>query len=426
MTFTPSIIKKQGFGTFSNENIEFTASFTITHFPQNTIIETQINKNIDPFKLLKDIEGMWKLEGSTKEDESVVANDFLFTNLNGSDISFLSYKNLTFSKKNNGTVNKIEFPLFGYYGNDFSFEYKNFKIACFGDNAEAKKMDSMSNNWNQQFEGKSLFIESDYYEEEQFLTTARHIIDLLSLAVGNDVGYSRSKYYSKETLLFEKWRRMVDYHFGAAMCIPDFEVGHYIEDSLPTYEDFNIKKRKLYFATITSLNSSSKGFIEDRLLRVCISWESFASYNKFKRKSKMSNELKNLNMGFINLIHEFDLPKDIDKVALVSRVSRAIEQPILRERLINILEYYQLDSYKLNIDVGTILKIRNSLAHNYFLSRDEYPKDLYLILNDLVFGLQVILLIELKYTGLVLGRVDNWSKIYKIQDLIRNPTRNIS
>jgi len=74
---------------------------------------------------------------------------------------------------------------------------------------------------------------------------------------------------------------------------------------------------------------------------------------------------------------------------------------------------------KLNLDFKSLIKIRNDIAHSGFF-RKKYTTN---FLTDLLYnhklGLQIILLKELEYDGLVVTSENKWTTYTQMEELIK-------
>ena len=414
----PQIIILKGFGTFYSKELEFESHFEIVHYPQNTIITTKIKdggKNIFAFRNMAD---NWELKGLIEENLTIHAENLLFTNLSGNILTLLSFKDLTIYKTQINNFTSVEFPLVGLYKGDFKTQIDDWEIFCSGDKEKIEEIKKQSKNWNIQLEGLSLKLIKPNTSKEKFLLKANDITSLLSLALGNDIVFNRQKYYQENELIMEKWRHKADHHFGAEACVPDFTLDSFLKKTLHNYEKWNEKKRRIFYSTVTGINSSSKGFLEDRILRICVAWEGLAgSWSKNKKKPNL--ELNPLKELLIKTVDGYNLPPNIDKNFIKTRVSDSLAWEKSADFLTKFSNQYFLDLEKLNLDFKSLIKIRNDIAHSG-LFRKKYTTD---FLIDLLYkhklGLQIILLSELEYEGLVVTSENNWNTHKKMEELIK-------
>jgi hypothetical protein len=414
----PQIIILKGHGTISSKDLDFESHFEVVHYPQNTIITAKIRnskKNIFAFRNMADI---WELKGSIEDNLNIHTENLLLTNLSGNVLTLLSFKDLTIYKSPTNNFTSAEFPLVGLYKGDFKTNLDNWNIQCIGDKEKNEKIQTQSKNWNIQLEGLNLVLSKQDCSKEEFLTKANDITSLLSLALGSDIIFNRQKYYRGNELFVENWRRKVDHHFGAGTCVPDFKLDTFLKKTLHNYEKWNDNKRKIFYATVTGINSSSKGFLEDRILRVCVAWEGLAeSWSKIRKKP--NSELIPLKGQLFETVDGFSLPPNIDKNFIKTRISDSLDWEKSSDFLTNFSNQYLLNIEKIKLDFKSLVKVRNDIAHSG-LFKKKYTTD---FLTDLIYnhklGLQIILLKELEYDGLVVTSDNKWTTYTKMEELIK-------
>ncbi len=268
----PQIRILKGVGIFSSEELEFESHFEVIHFPQNTIITTEIKDDKSNFIAFRMEDDYWSLKGITEENFNIYAENLLFTNLTGNKLTFYSFKDFTINKSKLKNFTSAEFPLVGLYKGNFNTKIENWEICVVENKEKIEKIQQQSKNWNIQLEGLHLKLVNPNSPKDKFLSKAKDITSLLSLALGNDIVFNRQLYYQGNELSQENWRRMTNHHFGAGASVPYFNLDVFLKKSLHIYEKWNAKKRKIFYSTVTGINSTSKGFLEDRILRICIAW----------------------------------------------------------------------------------------------------------------------------------------------------------
>ncbi len=338
----PQIIILNGFGTFYSKELEFESHFEIVHYPQNSIITTKIKdskKNIFAFRNMAD---NWELKGLIEENLTIHAENLLFTNLSGDTLTLFSFKDLSIYKTQSTDFTSAEFPLVGLYKGNFKTQIDNWEIFCSGDKEKIEEIQKQNKNWNIQLEGLNLKLIKPNTSKEKLLSKANDITSLLSLALGNDIVFNRQKYYHENELMMENWRRKADHHFGAKACVPYFTLDTFLEKTLHNYEKWNEKKRKVFYSTVTGINSSSKGFLEDRILRICVAWEGLAG-SWSKNKKKPNSELNPLKELLIKTVDGYNLPPNIDKNFIKTRVSDSLDWEKSADFLTKFSNQYFLD-----------------------------------------------------------------------------------
>lgn len=418
----PDLFTIKGEGIISSTEIEIKTEFEITRYPQNTIIEAQTDDPNIVLKLIGLERESWNLKGITENGIKVNAANLLRTKASGNEITFYSFKDLCFGEQDLEHISFAEFPLVGIYDTSFHIQNNNWEIECEGeDTNKLKSSKRKSQNWGLQLEGNTLKLKNKDAKIEQYLKKADDITSLLSLASGNDVVFNRQLYYTNDTLSLERWKRKVDYYFGAEKCIPDSQLDSYIESTIENYENWDEKKKILFFSTVNYINSSSKGYIENRLLGICIAWESIAQ-KWAPKKPKTSDELANFKKLLKEAINDFELPPKYDKQSITDRIIKSLDWEKSAIQLKDLAEKYDLDQEKLGLDFKSLIRIRNDIAHSG-LFRKKYDLDFLMeLLYHHKFGLQVLLLLELGYGGLVESQENNNRTFVAISQLQKNKT----
>ena len=414
----PDLIIRKGFGTFSSTEISFEASFKICHYPQNTIIKIEIPDNYIVFKLIAHQSDEWELDGKTENNIPVKSKSLLFHGSHGNQLNLFSFEDLHFGLDIESGLKFAEFPLVGIYDLSFQTIIDGWNIECIGEKNELSEIKSKSKNWNLQLEGNIVRLTKENATKEEFLSKICDITSLLSLATGNDVAFNRQLYYQEDNLIHEEWRRRVDYHFGAERCIPDFNIDKFLIQTLPCFENWDREKRKVFFAVVNYINSSSKGYLEDRLLRIGIAWESLAQSWSSKTIDNNRKVLQPLKDTLKKTIKDYNLPSGYEKDFLITRVIGSLDWERNTNKLIAFAKQYNLDFVKMGLDFQHLNKIRNDVAHTG-LFREKPSED---ILTDFLYnhktGLQILLLLELGYDDLIESEENKWRKIIKISELL--------
>ncbi len=391
----PDLIKKAGRGKFSNKNHEFESHFEVLYFPEKTIITTYPKYSFN----VPDIFDTWNLKGTTDDDLNIDAEKLLFSQNESDSITFTPQGQIQFSRNLQNKYKYLVIPLVGYYGGNIDLIFKNSRITV-GSNAEHLKIQKeKSKLWNIQLEGSNLKIENSSLKTAELLKIASDISLLLSLATGNNVHFNRQIYQDNEDqFLFEIWKRKVGFNFGGQSCIEDFSINNFIETALPIIFNWTKEKKDTFLSIVNSINSSNYGYIEERLLSLCIGWESII--NSWTKSKGIKNEdLKPLKNHLKKEIKAFNLPKDYDIGFITNRVINSLDWEKLNLSLENLLKSHNLNPGRLELDFKAIISIRNDIAHTGQF-RKKYSKE---FLVDLLAkhkqGLQIFLLKNLSTMG---------------------------
>ena len=327
----PDLIIRDGKGSFITEDIKFEATFELIFYPEKTIIKTQIEKVIDQFKALM-IDNNWELRGVIDCKTKILVRNLHLERTSNSNLFFQPLKEILIGDSSNDCFNYGEFPLKGLYIREIGFNHNNWQISSIGSKEKIDLQKQKSKNWNIQLEGNTLTIKTIGTTTEDFHTIANSIALLLSLAIGNAVIFDRQLFFKDDKLILEIWRRKAGYNFGVEPCIPDTEINYYIQKSIGSFEKWSKEKQDTFYSVVNYINSSSQGFIEDRILGLCIAWESIAS-RWGKRKEAISNDLNPLKDLLKKSIDNFELPENHDKSFIKDRILSALEWGKLYNKL---------------------------------------------------------------------------------------------
>jgi hypothetical protein len=415
----PDLIVINGEGTFSSGTLNINASFEITNYPEKTIIEVT-TQNESHLLIAVFSNNIWKLEGKTDKNITVYAEDLQITNVSDKVI-FEPLKELRYGDFAPKELTEAKFPLIGLYSGSIDLNVHRGSIISEELVSKTLEIHLLGERWNLQLEGEILKIKQIQTTIDEYQVEANNICLLLSLAVGNSVIFNRQFYYKDDQMVLEIWRRKAGYHYGVEPCIPDFLLNRYLECTLNSFEKWGKKKKDLFFSTVNYINSANQGFLEDRLLRLCIAWESLA-LKLVKTYTLPKLEIELLKEFLEKSIDNFDLPECLDRGFIKDRIAKALEWEKLYNSIVNLVNHYNLDCEKLHLDIKKLIKIRNDVAHSGQF-RKKYPKT---DLADLVFysktGLQAILLLELGYTDLILFQDDKSVTKIKIDEFKKTIT----
>jgi hypothetical protein len=244
----PNLIVRKGIGSFISGDIKFEAPFEITHYPEKTIIETEIKTGINYLAAFTSNNG-WKLNGLIEQDLPISANSLQITSIEDKMI-LEPLMEVKFGDQSSDSFTLAEFPLIGFYNGKIELNLHQWLIKSAGHSNETTNIKTLGDRWNLQLEGLTLRIENNSTTTENFLSKANNITLLLSLALGNSIIFNRQLYYKNENLVLEIWRRKAGYHFGVEPCISESQINIFLEQSLGNFENWSKKKKDLFYSTV--------------------------------------------------------------------------------------------------------------------------------------------------------------------------------
>jgi len=417
----PDLIIRSGTGCFSSEEIKFVAPFDLMHYPQKTIIYTQLNTTLNPFVLIN--KDFWELNGEIDQNIPISAQNLHLNRINNKNLTFQPFKEIKIGDSNIRNFQYAEFPLVGFYDGMIDLTHENWQITNNSNNKPSVINKTKSDLWGLQLEGLTLTMKKDDATIEEFQKKANDITLLLSLAVGNNVIFNRQLFFVNNELKLEFWQRKTGYEYGVKPCIASYNINYYIEHTIRNFERWSKKKKDTFYAVVNYINSSSRGHLEDRILRLCIAWECLAT-SWTAKENIINEELNSLKEFLKKAIGKFELSKNYDKSFIKERVLRALDWEKLHNTLMKLINQYRLDYDKIGLDFKTLIKIRNDIAH-YGQFRKKYTKE---YLADLIFnnklGLQILLLRELGYDKFIETHENKWKKTIRINELLTEAPLN--
>lgn len=412
----PDLIIRKGIGSFSFEEIEFEAPFDLIHYPQKTIINTQVENDLNAFEFLIK-KNNWELNGKIDQNIQISAKNLKLNRKTKNNLTFQSLVEIKIGDPNIKNFQYAEFPLVGFYNGMICLKYGNWQITNNVTNQAPASKKIKSDLWNLQLEGLTLTIKNDEATIEEFQKIANDITSLLSLAVGNDVIFNRQLFFLESELKLEYWRRKTGYEYGVEPCIAYNNINYYLERTVRNFERWNKEKKDTFHRVVNYINSSSRGYLEDRILRLCIAWECLAR-SWSEEKNVVNEELKPFKKFLKDAIDGFELPENYDKDFIKDRVIGALDWQKLRTTLMKLLSQYKINHNKLGLDFKTLIKIRNDIVHSGQF-KEKYSKE---VLADLIFnnklGLQILLLRKLGYDKFIETHKNKWRTTIQINDLL--------
>lgn len=415
----PNLIIRTGTGSFTSNDIEFEASFELIYYPEKTIIKTQVDNEHTQLKVFFENkrEVNWELKGIIENGINIIARELHLERMKNGNFYFQPLKEIVIGDNKEDYFNYAEFPLIGFYAGNINFKYNNWQIESIVQNENPQIQKLKSKYWSIQLEGLTLTLSSKAETKEEFHSKANNISSLLSLAVGNDIIFDRQLFYKNDKLTTEIWRRKAGYNFGVLPSLPEDELNYFIKNSLDKFEIWDEEKKITFNSAVNYINSSSQGYLENRLLRLCIAWESIAS-RWAKENDIINEELEPLKNHLKKTIDDFELPKSHDKSFIKDRILGALEWGKLYNKLMGILKQYKLNHNKLGLDFKTLIKIRNDIAHSGRFRKKYSKEDLVALIFNNKLGLQVLLLRELGYDSYILTHKNKWKTRIKIEELL--------
>ncbi len=402
-----SFFTKQGKGTFSNGNHRFFAAFEITYYPQKTIIETVSPLNI--LKLHYSENEHWELKGILNNDNKVSANKILWLNSTDKNLVGDICGSVKFWTEAISAFSKAQYPMVNLYEGDIQLKHKTYYVLSSKSNQNLKASTSNSIYWGIQLEGKVIEINGNTTTADNYIEIANHIALLLSLALGKDIHFNRQIYCDRDKKKVEIWRRQPGYYYVTHQnCIPVTKLTFFLKSALTRFHSWNNTKRKIFRSILSRINSSGYGFIDNRLLDLCIAWETIANDWEKKKHDEVDNEIINLKKKLKKCVDNHEFSKKHDKDLIKTRISEAIDRDKTIRLIESFLDQNNLDLKKLQLNLRKLINIRHNVAHAGRIKIDLTDNKVRELLFNNRCGLQIFLLKELGYEGTVEWQEKGW------------------
>ena len=415
LEYYPEIKVYKGSGILKSITEEIKLEFNIVIYPQTIRIFS--DQTLGLFHRLGD----WSFQGQIENGQIVVSSSvvILFSSTD-KGIVFVPQKEFIIGEFNNNQIISAKYPLIGYYGDAAEFEYEDCIYSLSGDKQNADQQKKMSKIWKVQLEGFYLEINGLNLSNDDFVKRATIITDLLSLATGNEIGFNRQIYNYSDGSSCEVWRAQHLDDFGTYECVPDFEISYYLKQCFPIwFKQISEEERKTIRVAVNYINSTSKGYLEEKVLRIAQAWE-LVSTDWIDDLDGVPEQIENLRVRLKDILKVWrnDFP-EVDKTGFwTGRVLESLswDKSISKSRKLASKYHINLDAIKL--DLRMLFDDRNSVAHSGRFK--DYEEDRIPLIDSAVFGLQLILLRKLEYSGLVHTSENRWTTYKEIDEFINN------
>ncbi|WP_255095124.1 hypothetical protein [Synechococcus sp. J7-Johnson] len=303
----------------------------------------------------------------------------------------------------------MNFILTGLYEGDFTLSDDKWVIElCSGSEAVVNK--KASQGLKIPLEGSTLKISADGKSRDEHERYAMDIMLLLSLACGTGITCHRWILYWSGDQQLELWRSRSGEEIGPGPIIEQWNLKQYLEKTLPAWHEMPEEEKKILRIVIAHLNNSGTGYLDNRLFQVAQTWEYLAK--KWIPDAELSDKEKDLKASLKISCRQWrkDNPTADPQGLITDRVSKAFDWPILRRQIEGLGAQVGLNLLTLGIDIDHLKDARDSVAHSITLegvSPSSGPH--HELLARAQYGLQLLLLLRLKYSGQVVNYEDGWS-----------------
>lgn len=310
-------------------------------------------------------------------------------------------------------------PLLGHHEGTAKVEDDGWLIEIVYEDCDAvREAGRTSALWHVPTEGLLLKLSRPDASAQDYEDKARQITTLLSLADGTGVTWHRYYLSWNEGESLEILGRWTGDEIGPGEGVPSFCIQPFLEQCLPTWRSWSPEKQGLAKLAIDYINLSNEGYLDSELLSIAQGWEILA--NEWVSTPEPPEQIAELKKALLQVCKDWrDMhPKADPDSQIADRVSRSFYDSPLLARM-QALADRRISLDEIDLDLGKLKNARDDVAHRG-LMRDELRKDkeeAQKLLESARFGLQLILLKELGYTGLVAAETpDRWKTYRRIDE----------
>ena len=304
-------------------------------------------------------------------------------------------------------VCKTEFHLKNYFCFDkieFLFQNKKILIEFDTKKSDEKKIRTELES-NSETGLLTLFNEKNHDISKKL---ALDIISLLSLALGENIIFD--KFTFRENLLNESFEEeMVVTANKGQQIIPDHRIKQFLEKTLPIYANLSNTEKSEFLVITDYLNQTSKGYIEDRILRMAQAWECAAMY-WVEEKIVLTDEILDLREKIKNVFKIWKQERNYQDIngELCKKILSSLDEETNLIKLNKLISSHKLKIEEANLDLKKIKKLRDCVVHTGKITTSGISaKEAIFILLSGIQGLQLIVLKRLGYDDFVNGTQDN-------------------
>ncbi len=412
MIESPTYYKTEGEGDLYGEKYNFKVGFKVFLINQDCVIYCEMDDS-PIFSIDIDSSTKWSLKGTTKDKKSFFATDLIITQLSNDFVELIPSNNIIVGDYFDFTADKIVYPLANLFDVNFETTIDEFKVTLKSERHSIKK--NISKYWRIPQVGSELILEKDNEPIDSFTEMANYIIQLISLGTGRQLAINIQNFFNTTKSFTLIQNNQISSDFIGPL-LPDNEYPDLLKLGIPILKSWSMDKFKDLRIVQHFLNSTDKGYVDDRVLRLVQCYEIIA-HNWIQLNYKLSPELLALKKRLKAAIKEWNLEfPEYDKTGFWSgRVHKSLEWEKTVKLLENVLVSQNLDLSKLDVDFNRLVKLRHAVAHTGSIGPDNAIKEL---MNG-QFALRIFLLKTFNFKGKIREtRGSGWSEFIDISEFV--------
>lgn len=241
--------------------------------------------------------------------------------------------------------------------------------------------------------------------EDQTLQLALDIRNLLSLALGTRIIFDKHSFWSgkNERVVNRTMQNGINAGF---QIIPDGEISIFLKSTLSVWFKLSGEEKREFYIVIDFLNKTRKDFVEDRVLKLMQAWECSAVY--WSKSNELSDDLLSLQSKIMKVFKDWKKEsgfKDENGV-LGANLKISMNQESLMSRIEKFIVEKKYKSQQLISQLKDVKKMRDQTVHSGQIKKSG--EEVILIMEPVIKALQLIILYNLGYQGLIIDTIDNW------------------
>ncbi len=415
-------LELQGHGVFNNSAITTEANFTIHRQLSKTIIIVEEEKAVSVFSDQFNNSPLWTLSGQLKNGRIVSAERLMLAGVDKLAVEILPLSGIVFGEIDTASLAEARYPLIGLFQGELEIEQDGWRIEVVDSNNKATLAKKKSKLWQIPLEGLELILKKTNETLENYNQKAREIMLLLSLAVGNGVTSYRqiANWGTKKTT--ETWREMTGDEFGPGYIIPHNELGSFLKQSLTEWGKWNSDKKSDARLAISYINLSGKGYLDSQIFEISQAWEFLAA--SWMPKGDLSvpeTDLRNKIKSSYRQWKRENPEADLNGL-WGDRIVFPFKWPAAKRQIKSLIESRNIDLEKITgLDFEYLKKARDSVAHNGKMPEHmtNNQEDTHQLLAAAQFGLQLLLVADLGYNGLIASSSEGWRTYVSIDTFFK-------
>jgi hypothetical protein len=392
------VIVLNGRGTFSGGQVDIISNFKLHRQLVRSVV---VIEDIDPPFWIQCVD-YFALEGILDDGRAIsVIKLQPIQSCDSNRLIELVPFNCSVSIGSSSVSHPIEarYSLFGLFEGSFKIEFDDWKVELVAD-ANAPRLKKLSESLKLPLEGLDLKISGIKKSEEEYESIAQDIMLLLSLAIGNGVSSSRWLLAYPNHDLHEQWCSRSGLEIGPGCIVHNWNLAKFLQQCFPVLRGMSQEDRDLIKVAVVYLNISATGYLDTRLIQIAQAWEFLAA--KWAPKGNLTEQENNLRETIKNCCRNWrkDHPPLDSDGSLGKRILFAFEWPKLKRQIEALADQACLDLEKVGINLQKLKAARDAVAHQGRLEvLDPSVIPYHELLTNAQFGLQLLLLTKLGYTG---------------------------